>query len=50
MYAAECGVIILSYKRLTTVIGEPAWLQVERWADVEDVRVGALLHVRDAQL
>ncbi len=47
--AAEWGVICL-VSGLTTVVGEPARLQVEGWADVEDMRVGALLHVWNAQL
>ena len=32
------------------MVGEPGGLQVEGWTDVEDVRVGALPQVRDAQL
>ena len=37
-------------QRLTTVVGEPGGLQVEGWTDVEDVRVGAVPQMRDAQL
>ena len=35
---------------LTTVASEPPRLQVERWADVENVRVLALAEVGDTQL
>ena len=35
---------------LTTVIGKPCWLEVERGADVEDVRVTALAQVGNAEL
>ena len=37
-------------RELTTVVREPAGTEVEWWTDVEDVGIGALAQVRDAQL
>lgn len=39
-----------TYYILTAMIREPTRAQVEWWTNVEDVRVGALSEVRDAQL